>query len=46
MEIIQVKGKISESTIIVGESISNLSKYIPGKGVYIITDENVDKLYG
>lgn len=46
MEIIQVRGKISESTIIVGESISNLSKYIPGKGVYIITDENVDKLYG
>jgi len=46
MEIIQVKGKISESTVIVGESISNLSKYIPGKGVYIITDENVDKLYG
>ena len=45
METIQVKGKISESTIIVGESISNLSKYIPSKGVYIITDENVDKIY-
>ncbi len=45
METIQVKGKKSESTIIVGESISNLSKYIPSKGVYIITDENVDKIY-
>lgn len=45
METILVKGKTSESTIIVGESIANLSKYIPGKGVFIITDENVDKLY-
>lgn len=45
METIQVKGKKSESTIIVGESISNLSEYIPSKGIYIITDENVDKIY-
>ncbi|MGE0079398.1 MAG: 3-dehydroquinate synthase [Bacteroidales bacterium] len=45
METILVKGKTSESTIIVGENIANLSKYILGKGVFIITDENVDKLY-
>lgn len=46
METILVKGKTSESTIIIGESIGNLSKYIPMGNVFIITDENVDRLYG
>lgn len=43
METIIVKGKSSESTVIVGEIIENIPKYIPPKGVFIITDDNVKR---
>ena len=45
MKQIEVKGEKSTSVIIVGESLLNLRNYIPAKGVFIITDGNVDKLY-
>lgn len=45
MEKVLIKGKNSESTILIGESIDNLINYIPNKQVYIITDQNVNRLY-
>ena len=35
-----------ESVILVGEKWTNMSDYIPSKGVVIITDENVSGIYG
>lgn len=40
-----MNGKESNSQILIGESLSNLYKYIPKCDAFIITDENVDKLY-
>lgn len=46
MKQLLVKGEQGDSQIIVGETLSNLSKYIPEKKVLIITDSKVRKLYG
>ncbi|HNY09224.1 MAG TPA: 3-dehydroquinate synthase [Tenuifilaceae bacterium] len=46
METIQVKGSKYNSVIYVGERLENLAKLIPGKGVFIITDSNIDRIYG
>jgi 3-dehydroquinate synthase len=35
----------STSRILVGESLNNISKYIPGKSIVILTDENVARHY-
>jgi len=45
---ITVSGSVRESTILVGEKLANLNNYIPAKAstVFIITDENVRRLYG
>jgi 3-dehydroquinate synthase len=40
-----IHGSAKDSTILVGESISNLSKYLPDCPVIIIADENVHRLY-
>ncbi len=47
MQIFQVNGQQGNSTIYVGERLSNINIYIP-KGVtpVIITDENIKRLYG
>jgi 3-dehydroquinate synthase len=36
----------SHSEILVGEKLKSVSHYLPDKGVVIVTDENVLKLYG
>ncbi len=46
MEKIVIEGRDNPSAILVGESIENLKNYIPDAGVFIITDENVDKFHG
>lgn len=46
MEKIIIEGRDNHSAILVGESIKNLNNYIPDSGVFIITDENVDKFHG
>ncbi len=45
METIFVKGRIQGSRIFAGESIENLSAYLPASGVFIITDSNLNRLY-
>ncbi|MFW5663895.1 MAG: 3-dehydroquinate synthase [bacterium] len=46
MEKIVIEGKDNQSVILVGESVENLKKYMPDEGVFIITDENVNKYHG
>ena len=46
MKKIQVKLKNRQSTLIVGECLDNLSEYLDGRKCYIITDRNVNELYG
>lgn len=45
MEIVEVKGNINTSRIIIGESIDNILNYTDKKKLFIITDRNVEKLY-
>lgn len=45
MEKIVIQGRFSNSAILVGESLDNLTRYIPTNGVYIITDGNVNAIY-
>ena len=46
MDRISVQGLTGQSDILVGESLENLIKYIPGKQVFIITDDHVYSFYG
>ena len=45
MDKLEIAGERSSSIILVGEQLSGISDYIPGKNVFIITDENVFRLY-
>ena len=40
-----IKSEIGSSSIVVGESLENVIKYLPHSRVIIITDENVSRLY-
>lgn len=46
MQVLKVKAESRLSDILIGEKIANLSKYIEGKNCFIVTDENLLKLYG
>ena len=47
MKELEIKSSIGTSKIIVGESLKNVSHYLPeNKRIVIITDTNVRKLYG
>jgi 3-dehydroquinate synthase len=47
MKELDIKSSIGTSKIIVGESLKNVSQYMPNdKKIVIITDSNVHKLYG
>lgn len=43
METIVIKGKYGSSTILVDERIEEVTKYLPSKPLYIITDKNVER---
>jgi len=45
MEKLVIKGKESDSTILVDERIEHVTKYLPNKKLFIITDKNVERLY-
>ncbi|MFP4065444.1 MAG: 3-dehydroquinate synthase [Bacteroidales bacterium] len=45
METLFVKGLYRNSRILVGEPLSSLKEYIPGRNVFIITDKNLHRLY-
>ena len=46
MERIPVQGQYTESEVLVGERMENLSAYAKADKVFYITDENVHRLYG
>lgn len=43
---VKIEGTAADSSILVGESIRNLGKYLPTSGVFVITDDRVKSLYG
>ena len=45
MKVLIIHGSNKESRILVGESIKNLSKYLPSEKIIVITDTNVNRLY-
>lgn len=46
MEKIPVKGQYTESVVLVGESLKNFRQHIPSQKVFVITDQNIHRLYG
>jgi 3-dehydroquinate synthase len=46
MRQLSVKGLQGSSKILIGERLSNLSKYLPSTNILIITDETVKSMYG
>ena len=46
MNILEINGKTGRSSIIVGENLRNMHRYIDKENIIIITDENVNSLYG
>ena len=46
MKTLEIEGKTGHSTILVGESLSRVQQYIKDRKVVIITDQNVNRLYG
>lgn len=46
MKVLQIHSSIGDSNILVGESISNVSSYMPNKKTAIITDTTIASLYG
>lgn len=46
MTSIKITGETANSEILIGECISNYKKYLPCGKTIVITDQNVNKLYG
>ena len=46
MTSIKISGETGSSEILIGESISNFRKYLPGGKTIVITEERVNGLYG
>ena len=38
---VKVKGTYADSSILVGESITNIAKHLPSQGVFVLTDDKV-----
>ena len=45
MKVLEIHGSMGDSTILIGESLRNLQKYLPAGKVVIITDTNVRHYY-
>ena len=45
MKTVLIRGASGDSTLLIGERIQNLKKYIPAGKVVVITDTNVHRLY-
>jgi len=45
MKQLQIQGATSASSILVGEPLANLARYVPCQAPILITDENVGRLY-
>ena len=46
MKKIIINGVLESSQILIGESINNFRKYLPDKKIIIVTDKNLNRLYG
>jgi 3-dehydroquinate synthase len=45
MKVLKIHGHTGDSTILIGEKLKNLIKYIPAQNSVIITDKNVKRYY-
>ncbi|MDY7036803.1 MAG: 3-dehydroquinate synthase [Thermodesulfobacteriota bacterium] len=45
MKVLKIHGSVGDSTILIGERLQDLRKYIPSEKVMIITDSNVNRHY-
>lgn len=46
MKVLEIKSKISNSSIYVGEKFTNLHKFVDTDNFIIITDKNINRIYG
>ncbi len=46
MHRIKISGETGDSVLVIGGQVSDLSGYLPDKKLFIITDTNVNRLYG
>ena len=46
METLEINGSTGKSTLLIGETLKNLSTYLPASQTIVITDGNVRQLYG
>lgn len=46
MHVFEIEGRSGTSRILVGETLANLPNYLPDTQVVIVTDENIQRLYG
>lgn len=46
MQIFEIQGQSNTSRILVGEALTNLTRYLPDTKVVVVTDENIKRLYG
>ena len=46
MRLIKINSETGNSTLVIGGTVRDLSSYLPDKKLFIITDNNVKRLYG
>ncbi len=46
MKVLEIHGKTGDSTVLIGERLGSIEKYIPGEKRVIITDMNVRRYHG
>ena len=46
MKVLSIHGKFGDSQLLIGEQIGNLKKYLPDRKIIVITDTNLNRLYG
>ncbi len=46
MNVLELEGRTKKSTILLGESIDNILTYTRNRKLFIITDKNINRIYG
>ena len=46
MRTVTINGQQGQSQILIGESFLNFKKYLPTQQVVVVTDTNVNRIYG
>ena len=46
MQIAEIHGSTGDTTVMVGERLADLSRYVPTEKTVVVTDDNIRRLYG